>query len=278
MALILVVEPDSNRATQVAALVRAHLKARTIVVDCADRARAALVYSVPDVILMSTLLSANDEARITASLRHLGDAAAHVQVLTIPVLAGTESVEYEPPRRGLLAGFLPARTAPVVVATEGCDGGVFAEQVAEYVELAASLRKAPPPTVEQPLELILVPPLETMPIEEPELAMALPVTDELSLNFDFDPPDAVDAPAPETWAPLALEATPQTVEPAVAPPATPKKDKKAPAPKSSGPDEWGLFDPDKCGFAALLAQLDRLKHSIDDEPQEPDTNAPAAAY
>src|SRR6185295_14715155 len=164
MTLILVVEPDSDRAAQVAALVRMHLrKARTITVDSAERARAALVYSVPDVILMSTLLSANDEARITASLRHLGDAAAHVQVLTVPVLAGvTDSVE--PPRRGLLAGLLPTRnTAPAAAATEGCDGTVFAEQVAEYVELAASLRKAPPPAVEQaqPLELILVPPMET---------------------------------------------------------------------------------------------------------------------
>src|SRR4029077_18612206 len=106
MTLILVVEPDSNRAAQVAALVRAHLKARTIVVDSADRARAALVYSVPDVILMSTLLSANDEARITASLRHLGDAAAHVQVLTVPLLAGHVSTEIELPRRGLFDGLL----------------------------------------------------------------------------------------------------------------------------------------------------------------------------
>jgi len=112
------------------------------------------------------------------------------------------------------------------------------------------------------------------------------------LPLDFDLPDEVDAPVAieqvpiqasiQLPAPVALEATPEEVvapaPPSAAPTATPRKDKKTPAAKTTGPDEWGLFDPDKCGFAALLAQLDRLKHSIDDEPQEPDANTPVAAY
>src|SRR5258705_13281234 len=87
MALILLVEPDKARAAQVASLMRNRLRAQTIVVDCAVRARGALVYSIPDVILLSTLISTQDEAGITSELRGPGDAAAHVQMVTTPMLA-----------------------------------------------------------------------------------------------------------------------------------------------------------------------------------------------
>ncbi len=69
MALILLVEPDKARAAQVASLMRNRLRAQTIVVDCAVRARGALVYSIPDVILLSTLISTQDETGITSELR-----------------------------------------------------------------------------------------------------------------------------------------------------------------------------------------------------------------
>ena len=67
MALILVVEPDRARAAQVTSLMRNHLRAQTIAVDCAVRARGALVYSIPDVILLSTLISTQDEAELRPS-------------------------------------------------------------------------------------------------------------------------------------------------------------------------------------------------------------------
>ena len=136
--------------------------------------------------------------------------------------------------------------------------------------------------------------METAPFEEPdELEASVAMSFEDVLPLDFDAPDLVEAPVTNDWAPVTLDATapleaavaletsseavsPVVAQP-VAPPVAQKKDKKAPASKGA-PDEWGLFDPDTCGFAALLAKLDRLKHSIDDDKQEPGSNAPAAAY
>ena len=187
MALILVVEPDRTRAAQVASLMRNHLRAQTIVVDCALRARGALVYSIPDVILLSTLISTQDEAGITSELRGLGDAAAHVQMVTIPMLADAPA----PPasRRGLLASFLTAKPS---IETAGCEADLFAQQVSDYLDLAASTRKAvpvQPEQPEQPLELILVPPSDfLLPAESDFLAEPVADTSDV-LPLDFDAPE-----------------------------------------------------------------------------------------
>jgi len=190
MALILVVEPDRTRAAQVASLMRNHLRAQTIVVDCALRARGALVYSIPDVILLSTLISTQDEAGITSELRGLGDAAAHVQMVTIPMLADAPA----PPasRRGLLASFLTAKPS---IETAGCEADLFAQQVSDYLDLAASTRKAvpeQPEQPEQPLELILVPPSDFLLAVESDF-LAEPVADTSDvLPLDFDAPEEDD--------------------------------------------------------------------------------------
>jgi hypothetical protein len=52
-------------------------------------------------------------------------------------------------------------------------------------------------------------------------------------------------------------------------PATAKKRKKAPVPVQ---DEWGFFDPQQCGFAALLAKLDEI---TDQEAEVPAKKPPA---
>ena len=31
-------------------------------------------------------------------------------------------------------------------------------------------------------------------------------------------------------------------------------------------DEWGFFDPEQCGFAALIAKLDEIIENTDDAP------------
>ena len=41
---------------------------------------------------------------------------------------------------------------------------------------------------------------------------------------------------------------------------TPKKRANAAKPAQ---DEWGFFDPEQCGFAALLAKLDEITHVND---------------
>jgi hypothetical protein len=68
------------------------------------------------------------------------------------------------------------------------------------------------------------------------------------------PPDA-EQEAPE-GAPQQAAATPATS----AERGRRKKKKAAPPPQ----DEWGFFDPEQCGFAALLAKLDEI---TEEEPQ-----------
>jgi hypothetical protein len=52
--------------------------------------------------------------------------------------------------------------------------------------------------------------------------------------------------------------------PVPAPPAKPVRKRKRPLPPKQ--DEWGFFDPDQCGFAALLAKLEEIEG---DEPIKP---------
>lgn len=53
---------------------------------------------------------------------------------------------------------------------------------------------------------------------------------------------------------------------ATARPAPNKKRKKAPAPIQ---DEWGFFDPEQCGFAALLAKLDEITEQEETPAKKP---------
>ena len=73
-------------------------------------------------------------------MRALNGVAAHVQTLTIPVLAGPR-----PRVRARAAGMLAALRrgkAPQDDAPDGCDPTVFASQCAEYLERAAAERAA----------------------------------------------------------------------------------------------------------------------------------------
>ena len=81
-------------------------------------------------------------------------------------------------------------------------------------------------------------------------------------------PDEVRAPAPAQ----AVAATPPLPSFGAAQGETavrkPRRRTKKPKPIQ---DEWGFFDPEQCGFAALLAKLDEITHGRD----EPDARPPA---
>jgi hypothetical protein len=73
----------------------------------------------------------------------------------------------------------------------------------------------------------------------------------------------VAAPAKKPQRPRAPEPRVQAAKPAPAPapePATEPDEARKPRPKRTRPieDEWGLFDPEQCGFAALLNKLDEI--------------------
>jgi hypothetical protein len=140
MPLILAIEPDRRQANTLNAVVKGRLHADLVLADSADEALAALGDRVPDLILTTALLSPTDEVVLGERLRTLNGVAAHVQTLTIPVLAAPR-----PRVRARAAGMLAALRrgkAPKDDAPDGCDPTVFASQCAEYLERAAAERAA----------------------------------------------------------------------------------------------------------------------------------------
>jgi hypothetical protein len=141
MSIIVAIEPDRRRASQLSAMARAHLRAELLVAPTAAQAVEALEGRVPDVLLTAPLLPSHEEAAMAEHLRQLGPAAGHVQTLTIPLLAGGADRD-----RPVLSAFRRDRgrkgnrTEP-----EGCDPAVFAEQITEYLREAQERRDAPPP-------------------------------------------------------------------------------------------------------------------------------------
>ena len=136
MALILAIEPDRRQASHLAAMVRGRLRAEFIVGESAERALAALGDRVPDLVLTTALLSPKDETQLTDRLRALDGKAAHVQTLTIPVLASPAHTRRS--AKGVLSSLLGDKSDDEPI--DGCDPAMFAEQCKEYLDRAARER------------------------------------------------------------------------------------------------------------------------------------------
>ena len=86
MALVLAIEPDLRQAGILKRVIRERVHAELVLVDSRDAAIAALSARVPDVVLLTALMSPRDEDEMIAHLRTLAG-AEHVQTHTIPQLA-----------------------------------------------------------------------------------------------------------------------------------------------------------------------------------------------
>jgi hypothetical protein len=137
VALVLAVEPDQRQAAILTRVIQERIMAELIVVDSRDAAIAALTARVPDVILLTALLSPRDEDEMVAHLRTLAD-ADHVQTHTIPQLASAGIQAAAPAGSGgLLSKFRRKKEAPPI---SGCDPGMFAEEVRAFLARAAELK------------------------------------------------------------------------------------------------------------------------------------------
>lgn len=206
MSLILAVEPDRQQAKQLSSVVRQHVRAEFVVADSGAAALAALGNRVPDLILTPPLLPPKDEAVLTGWLRDLGDAAAHVQTLAIPILADPGGRKGDQTSSSIF-GRLRDQQADQ---TPGCEPDVFADQIRVYLERAGTERSTR--TAAEP---------QTKPeaiADGPTLAAqdeTAPDGDDFDadVTFDdlvFDPapnePAPSPAPAPMTEPPTAMRA------------------------------------------------------------------------
>lgn len=136
MSLVLAVQPDRDQAARLSKVIRDTVAADLLVTATLDEALATLEIGVPDLILIPPLLSARDEARLGERLRAHGAEAAHVQTLTIPVLATAARPSIG---GGMFARFRRQASAPP--AESGCDPDVFAAEVQGYLDRAAAERE-----------------------------------------------------------------------------------------------------------------------------------------
>ena len=135
--LVLAIEPDLRQATIVKRVVRERVQADVVVVDSRDAAIAAIRTAIPDVLLVSALLSPRDEDDLIAHLRTL-EGASHLQTHTIPQLASALGPG-EGGRGGLLSAF--RRKKPSGSAPAGCDPDLFADEIREFLKRAADRKR-----------------------------------------------------------------------------------------------------------------------------------------
>jgi hypothetical protein len=193
LPLILAIEPDRRQASQLKKLVKS-VGAELVLADTTEGALDAIGNRIPDLVLVPALLSPQDDAALATALRVIAT-AAHVQTLTIPVFAGPTARTGGGSSSGVLGKWRRERTHSA--APEGCNPGVFAEQIAAYLAEAAAERKARMADAEY-----YAPPA-SKPIVQPRAAAA-----PFELDAWLDPSADQDADAPPMNEPVAAENEP----------------------------------------------------------------------
>ena len=131
--LVLAIEPDLRQAAIVKRIVREKALADVAVVDSRDAAIEAMRTCMPDVLLLSALMSPRDEDELIAHLKTLEN-AGHLQTHTIPQLASALQPGDERGGRGLLSAFRRKKdTGPA----NGCDPDLFADEIRVFLKRAA---------------------------------------------------------------------------------------------------------------------------------------------
>jgi len=296
--MIVAIEPDRRRAAQLTGMARAHLHDELVVASSAAQAVDALNGRVPDVLLTAPLLPSQEEIAIADYLRQLGAAAAHVQTLTIPLLASASGERDRP----VLSAFRRGRTPRVE--SEGCDPAVFAEQITDYLREARERKVVVP--VPQPVPATnALEPTTDHALDEPDVA-SFTIEDapppstgrrfkELLARFDVldvdepfdDAPVVNNSSRPRhaiaddvaTQGVITMPAAPESINfdaeaelppidvapvnaaillPEPSPAAASRIQATERGRQSHPQDDWALFDPSQCGFPALIAKLDEI--------------------
>lgn len=131
--LVLAIEPDLRQAAIVKRIVREKALADVAVVDSRDAAIEAMRTCMPDVLLLSALMSPRDEDELIAHLKTLEN-AGHLQTHTIPQLASALQPGDERGGRGLLSAF---RRKKDPGPANGCDPDLFADEIRVFLKRAA---------------------------------------------------------------------------------------------------------------------------------------------
>jgi CheY-like chemotaxis protein len=138
LPLVLAIEPDVRQAAIVKRVLKERVQAELMVVDSRDAAIAAIRTAIPDVVLVSMLLSPRDEDDLIQHLRTL-EGAAHLQTHTIPQLASALGRGDDDGGGGLFSSF--RRKKQAASAPAGCDPDLFADEIRVYLQRAADRKR-----------------------------------------------------------------------------------------------------------------------------------------
>jgi CheY-like chemotaxis protein len=250
MPLVLAIEPDVRQAAIVKRIVREKVLADVAVVDSRDAALEAMRTTVPDVLLLSALLSPRDEDELIAHLRSLRD-AEHLQTHTIPQLASSFGIDDDDQPRGLFSAFKRKKNS--ASATAGCDPDLFADEIKSYLKRAADKKRE----------------VRSGPALEPIVSRARPAQP----KPEADAPEPVQESSwesPFEWRPSrpSRSAPPPPPEPIVAKVAIPIAD---PEPLIYTPDPIPEPEP---AFAAVEPSIDLPMPRLVEEPLKLRVKAP----
>src|SRR6266850_355115 len=138
MNVVLTIEPDPSQAETLRGILAGRDGMELVLVTSKDAAIEAIDRQIPDLILVSALLSPRDEGEIVAHLRSIDD-AGHLQTLTIPQLRRAD----ESSPTSSFFGFQKKKKKRPAAAPTGCDPSIFAEEVATYLARAREVRNQP---------------------------------------------------------------------------------------------------------------------------------------
>ena len=144
MRTVLALEPDPRQAAALKLVVSNRVGAQFVLAESKDAALSAIRSAVPDLILLTALISPRDENEIADLIREL-DGAEHTQTLTIPLLDLGTAPLAKKKKRGLLSaltGEVDTPGAPLGLRPGGiCRRGRQLPLQAEHARAEAALTR-----------------------------------------------------------------------------------------------------------------------------------------
>jgi hypothetical protein len=234
MSTVLALESDDRRTGFLRAVVCDQLRASLVVADSAESAIAAISALIPDVVLVGPDFPPSEEIEVKDYLLSL-------QRSTVPEILRVPALSHNAPRRTGLLGALRRRAADISQdSAEKGDLQALAARITSALDRGRSARADGSTNVSAPQ-----PPRGPRVTRKPDPTVRT-VAGSSAPALTFQAPCS----GTEVGKPPASPATPRG--PAGAPREVADDDQ----------NEWGFFDPSRCGYAALAATLDMLPEEV----------------
>src|SRR5688572_1458370 len=191
MSTVLVVQPDEVQADVLRRIFAKRVGAELVMVHSSREAVEEIAARMPDLILLSALLSPKDEDELIKHLRTL-DGASHLQTITIPQFRTGPA--QAPAKKGGL--FSKKSKAP---APTGCDPMAFAEEVVVHLKDACEIRNR---VQAQKSSKNVIAPFATPPVIEEGMAAPPSAFDTTPFQSNYV------APEPEQYIPEPVLSSP----------------------------------------------------------------------